>query len=45
MRRFFRVVSRIFRGFLIGLAETVPGVSGGTIALVVGVYGLSLIHI
>ena len=39
MRRFFRVVSRIFRGFLIGLAETVPGVSGGTIALVVGVYG------
>ncbi len=26
------------RGFLIGLAEIVPGVSGGTIALIVGVY-------
>ena len=39
MRSFFRVVSTGFRGFLIGLAETVPGVSGGTIALVVGVYG------
>ena len=26
------------RGFLIGLAELVPGISGGTIALVVGVY-------
>lgn len=27
-----------FRGVLIGLAEIVPGVSGGTIALIVGVY-------
>lgn len=26
------------RGFLIGLAEIVPGVSGGTIALIVGLY-------
>lgn len=26
------------RGFLIGIAEIVPGVSGGTIALIVGVY-------
>ena len=26
------------RGFLIGVAEVIPGVSGGTIALVVGVY-------
>ncbi len=26
------------RGFLIGLAEIVPGVSGGTVALIVGVY-------
>ncbi|MER3394990.1 MAG: DUF368 domain-containing protein, partial [Microcella pacifica] len=26
------------RGALIGLAEIVPGVSGGTIALIVGVY-------
>ncbi|MFC7403668.1 DUF368 domain-containing protein [Georgenia alba] len=28
----------LVRGFLIGLAELVPGVSGGTIALVTGVY-------
>ena len=27
-----------FRGFLIGVAEVIPGVSGGTIALIVGVY-------
>src|SRR5699024_7573373 len=26
------------RGFLIGLAELVPGISGGTVALVTGVY-------
>jgi putative membrane protein len=26
------------RGFLIGVAEVIPGVSGGTIALIVGVY-------
>jgi len=39
MGRILRLVSTVFRGFLIGLAETVPGVSGGTIALVVGVYG------
>jgi putative membrane protein len=28
----------VVRGFLIGLAEIVPGVSGGTVALIVGVY-------
>lgn len=28
----------LVRGFLIGLAELVPGVSGGTVALVTGVY-------
>ncbi|MDP3889985.1 DUF368 domain-containing protein [Nocardioides sp.] len=28
----------LVRGFLIGMAELVPGVSGGTVALVVGVY-------
>ena len=27
-----------FRGFLMGLADIVPGVSGGTIALVTGIY-------
>ncbi|MGO3033204.1 MAG: undecaprenyl phosphate translocase family protein, partial [Microbacterium gubbeenense] len=30
------------RGFLIGMAELVPGVSGGTIALVTGVYERAL---
>ena len=27
-----------FKGFLIGVAEIIPGISGGTIALIVGVY-------
>lgn len=33
------VVANAIRGGLIGLAETIPGVSGGTVALVTGVYG------
>ncbi|MGZ0212522.1 MAG: DUF368 domain-containing protein [Actinomycetales bacterium] len=33
-----RTVGDAFRGMLIGFAEIVPGVSGGTIALLVGVY-------
>lgn len=33
-----RVVLDFLRGSLIGVAEIVPGVSGGTIALIVGVY-------
>jgi putative membrane protein len=32
------VALNTIRGFLIGLAEIVPGVSGGTLALIVGVY-------
>lgn len=32
------VVGDFIRGALIGLVETVPGVSGGTVALVVGIY-------
>lgn len=32
------VITHVLRGALIGLAELVPGVSGGTIALVTGVY-------
>lgn len=32
------VAFNLFRGGLIGVAELVPGVSGGTIALIVGVY-------
>ncbi|MDY7025294.1 MAG: DUF368 domain-containing protein [Pseudomonadota bacterium] len=31
-------ISIIFRGFLMGLADLVPGVSGGTLALILGVY-------
>lgn len=31
--------ANVARGALIGLAETVPGVSGGTVALVTGIYG------
>ena len=27
-----------FRGLLMGLAEIVPGISGGTVALVTGIY-------
>ena len=32
------VVANLLRGALMGLAELVPGVSGGTVALIVGVY-------
>ena len=31
-------VANLVRGMLIGLAELVPGVSGGTIALISGIY-------
>lgn len=31
-------LANAFRGFLIGVAEVIPGVSGGTVALVVGIY-------
>lgn len=37
------VPGNIVRGGLIGVVETVPGVSGGTVALVVGIY-TQLIH-
>lgn len=32
------VITHVLRGALMGLAELVPGVSGGTIALILGVY-------
>lgn len=32
------VIAHLLRGVVIGLAELVPGVSGGTIALIMGVY-------
>lgn len=35
MNKYF---SLIFKGFLIGSADMVPGISGGTIALLVGIY-------
>jgi len=38
MAKIFVVALTVGRGVLIGLAEIVPGVSGGTIALIVGVY-------
>ncbi|MER3389453.1 MAG: DUF368 domain-containing protein [Microcella sp.] len=38
LRRIARTLLDAVRGALIGLAEIVPGVSGGTIALIVGVY-------
>jgi putative membrane protein len=37
-RRPLQAVANALRGFLIGMAELVPGVSGGTVALVTGVY-------
>lgn len=33
-----RSLSQVARGFLMGAADVVPGVSGGTVALVVGIY-------
>ncbi|WP_244231164.1 DUF368 domain-containing protein [Saccharomonospora piscinae] len=37
-----RALVDVLRGALIGTAETVPGVSGGTVALVVGVYDTAI---
>ncbi|RNE48313.1 DUF368 domain-containing protein [Corynebacterium alimapuense] len=36
------VILNVIRGALIGLAELVPGISGGTVALVVGIYERAL---
>ncbi|RXZ86810.1 DUF368 domain-containing protein [Agromyces atrinae] len=38
IRRVMRVLVDAIRGMLIGVVEVIPGVSGGTIALIVGVY-------
>ncbi|MEL0135649.1 MAG: DUF368 domain-containing protein, partial [Aquiluna sp.] len=32
------MIANLVRGLLIGTAEVIPGVSGGTIALIVGIY-------
>lgn len=36
--KFFQFVLNFIRGALIGIAEIIPGISGGTIALITGVY-------
>jgi putative membrane protein len=36
---FLAVLVNVIRGGLIGVAEVIPGVSGGTLALIVGIYG------
>ena len=36
------IVANVIRGGLIGMAELVPGISGGTVALVVGIYERAL---
>ena len=33
------IIANLIRGALIGVAEVIPGVSGGTLALIVGIYG------
>ena len=33
-----KIGSQLVRGFLMGAADVVPGVSGGTIALILGIY-------
>ena len=33
-----KIGAQFARGFLMGAADVVPGVSGGTVALVVGIY-------
>ena len=33
-----RVLKNIFKGFFIGVANAIPGVSGGTIAFLLGIY-------
>ncbi len=39
-RRFnlWEVIANAVRGFLVGMVELIPGISGGTVALVVGIY-------
>ena len=43
------MISTILKGSAMGVAEVIPGVSGGTIAFITGIYerllNLSLIHI
>ncbi|WIM68738.1 DUF368 domain-containing protein [Corynebacterium breve] len=41
-RSLLSYIADVFRGFLIGMAELVPGISGGTVALIVGIYEKAL---
>jgi putative membrane protein len=38
MNMLMKVAAQLFRGFCMGTADVVPGVSGGTVALVLGIY-------
>lgn len=38
LKRFGQFVFDIFRGLLMGVAEVLPGISGGTVALIIGIY-------
>ena len=38
MNNFFRYISIAFKGACMGAADVIPGVSGGTIAFLMGIY-------
>jgi len=38
LKRFGQFLFDIFRGLLMGIAEVLPGISGGTVALIIGIY-------
>ena len=48
MNRAKRLIKELMKGIIIGVANIIPGVSGGTMAVSMGIYDkliLSLIHI
>jgi putative membrane protein len=38
LKRFGQFLFDVFRGLLMGVAEVLPGISGGTVALIIGIY-------
>ena len=38
LKALVQVVLDVFRGILMGIAEVLPGISGGTVALIIGIY-------
>ncbi len=38
LQRFGQFLFDVFRGLLMGVAEVLPGISGGTVALIIGIY-------